>query len=45
MRRIVTDGLVWSVSGSVTIVSAAKTAEPIEMSCGFQLGWSQGTIY
>jgi len=30
MRPIVIDGLVWSVSLSVTIVSPAKTAEPIE---------------
>ena len=31
MRPIVIDGLVWSVSLSVTIVSLAKTAEPIEI--------------
>jgi len=31
MRPIVTDGVAWSL----TIVSPAKTAEPIEMSFGF----------
>jgi len=31
MRPIVTDRVVWSVSLSVTIVSPAKTTEPIEM--------------
>jgi len=31
MRPIVTDRVAWSVCWSVTIVSPAKTAEPIEM--------------
>jgi len=31
MRRIITDRVAWSVGLSVTIVSRAKTAEPIEM--------------
>jgi len=34
MRPIVTDGVAWSVCRSVTIVSPAKTAEPIEMPFG-----------
>jgi len=37
MRPIVTDGVAWSVCGSVlsvTIVSHAETAEPIEMQFG-----------
>jgi len=34
MRRIVTGGEALSVGLSVTIVSLAKTAEPIEMSFG-----------
>jgi len=34
MRPIVTDAVAWSVSLSVTVVSHAKTAEPIEMSFG-----------
>jgi len=31
MRPIVTDRVAWSVGLSVTLVSPAKTAEPIEM--------------
>ena len=31
MQPIVTNGVVWSVGLSVTIVRTAKTAEPIEM--------------
>jgi len=34
MRPIATDGVAWSVCLSVTIVSSAKTAEPIEMAFG-----------
>jgi len=34
MWPIVTDGVVWSVCRSVTIMSPAKTAEPIDMSFG-----------
>jgi len=34
MRPIVTDRLAWSVGQSVTLVSPAKTAEPIEMPFG-----------
>jgi len=35
MRPIVTNRVEWSVGLSVTLVSAAKTAEPIEMLYGF----------
>jgi len=40
MRHIVTDRVEWSVSLSVTLVSPAKTAEPIKMPLGLrtQLG-------
>ena len=31
MQPIVTDHVAWSISQSVTVVSPAKTAEPIEM--------------
>jgi len=34
MRRIVTDAVAWSVCLSVTIVSPAKTAGPIELPFG-----------
>ena len=34
MRPIVTDRVAWSVGLSVTLVSPAKTAEPIEMPFG-----------
>ena len=34
MRLVATDGVTWSVCRSVTIVSPAKTAEPIEMPFG-----------
>ena len=34
MRSIVTDRVAWSVGWSVTLVSPAKTAEPIEMPFG-----------
>jgi len=34
MRSIVTDRVAWSVGLSVTVVSPAKTAEPIEMQFG-----------
>ena len=36
MRPIVTDRVVWSVSLSVTVVSPAKTAEPIDMPFGLE---------
>jgi len=36
MRSIVTDRVAWSVGLSVTLVSPAKTAEPIEMPFGFR---------
>jgi len=36
MQPIVTDRVAWSVCRSVTIVSPAKTAEPIEMWFGMQ---------
>jgi len=34
MRPVITDGVVWSVSLSVTIMSPAKTTEPMEMPFG-----------
>jgi len=34
MRPVATDGEAWSLCLSVTIVSPAKTAEPIEMLFG-----------
>jgi len=36
MRSIVTDRLAWSVGLSVTLVSPAKRAAPIEMSFGLR---------
>ena len=36
MRSVVTDRVAWSVSRSVTLVSPAKTAEPIEMPFGLR---------
>jgi len=47
MRPIVTDVVAWSVGLSVTIVSPAKTAEPIEMPFGLRTGLesAQGTMY
>jgi len=53
MPSIVTDRLAWSVGlpvglsvyRSVTLVSPAQTAEPIECSPGWGLGWAQGTMY
>ena len=36
MRSIVTDQVVWSVGRSVTLVSPAKTTEPIEMPFGLR---------
>jgi len=48
MQSIIT-GVVWSVclsvGQSVTILSHAKTAEPIEMPFGCGLVWAQGTMY
>jgi len=43
MRHIVADGVAWSVCRSVTILSPAKTAEPIAMLFGGGLEWAQGT--
>ena len=37
MRPIVTDRVAWSVGLSVTLVSPAKTAAPIEMPFGYGL--------
>jgi len=34
MRPIITDRVAWSVGLSITLVSPAKTAEPIEMPFG-----------
>jgi len=34
MQPIVTDGVAWSVYRSATIVSPAKTSEPIEIAFG-----------
>jgi len=36
MRSIVTDRIAWSVGRSVTLVSPAKTAKPIEISFGLR---------
>jgi len=36
MRFIVTDRVAWSVGRSVTLVSPAKTAEPIKMPFGLR---------
>jgi len=38
MRPIVTDRVAWSVGLSVTVVSPAKTAQPIEMPFGLRTG-------
>jgi len=47
MRLIVTDQVVvyQSVCLSVTVVSPAKTAEPIEMLFGFLTWVGQGSMY
>jgi len=37
MRSIVTDRVAWSVGLYVTLVSPAKTAEPIEMPFGLRI--------
>jgi len=37
MRSIVTDRVAWSVGWSVTLVSPAKTVEPIEMPFGLMI--------
>jgi len=49
MGLTVTDGVVWSFclsdGQSVTILSPAKMAEPIEMLFGCGVRWAQGTMY
>jgi len=49
MRSIVADRVTWSVGlsvgRSVTLVSPAKTAEPIEMLFGLRTRGAQGTTY
>jgi len=45
MRSIVIDQVAWSVGLSVTLVSPAKTAEPIEVLFGLRIWWAQGTMY
>jgi len=45
MRPIVTDRVAWSVGLSVTLVSAAKTATPIEMPFVLRTRVGQGTMY
>jgi len=45
VRRVVTDGVAWSVCRSVTAVSPAKTAEPIEMSFGMWTRVDRGNHY
>jgi len=45
MRPIVAYGVALSVVLSVTIVSPAKTAEPIEMPFGLWLGWVHASMY
>ena len=42
MRPIVTDRVAWSVSLSVTLVSPAKIAEPIEMPFGLTIQMGPG---
>jgi len=42
MRSIVTDGVAWYVGWSVTLVSPAKTAEPIEMPFGLRTWMGPG---
>jgi len=44
-QSIVTDRVVWSVSRSLTLVSPAKTAEPIEMPFGSRTRVGQGNMY
>jgi len=43
MRSIVTDAVAWSVGLSVTIMSPARTTEPIKMP--FELWIRVGTMY
>ena len=45
MWHTVIDRVVWSVGLSVTVVSPAKTAEPMEMPFGLRLGWTQETMH
>jgi len=45
MQPIITDGIVWSVCRSVTIVSPAKMAEPIEIPFGLWTWVAQGSMY
>ena len=40
MQPVVTDRVAWSVSQSVTVVSPAKTTEPIKNAV-----WAQATTY
>jgi len=42
MRPIVTDRVAWSVGLSVTLVSPAKIAEPIEMPFGLTIQMGPG---
>jgi len=49
MRPILTDRVAWSVGlsvgQSVTLVSPAKTAAPIELPFGLRTWWARGTMY
>jgi len=45
MQAIVTYRVAWSVGLSVTLVSPAKTAEPIEMPFRRRTRMGQGTMY
>jgi len=45
MRPIVTYQITWSVGLSITVVSPAKTAEPIEMQFGFRTLVGPRTMY
>jgi len=46
MQPVVTDRVAWSVRRSVTLVSPAKTAAPIEMPFGLRTPWwAEGTMY
>jgi len=45
MQPTVTDQVAWSVGLSITQVSPAKTAEPIEMPFGLRTLVAHGTMY
>jgi len=45
MRSVVTDQVAWSVWWSVTVVSHAKMAQPIDIPFGLGLKWAQGNMH